>query len=545
MATPGLVSIIIPCFNQGHFLATAIESVLQQTYPLVEVVVIDDGSHDSTPAVAAHYAAVRYFYQPNQGLAAARNTGLHQSRGTYLMFLDADDWLYPQAVSLNVRYLEQKPGVAFVAGAYERVYSEKRKSQVQIPAIQPDPYLTLLSGGNYLGMIAAITFHRWALEEFPFDAAYRRCEDYDLYLRITRKYAIVQHQEKIAGYRIHATSLSADIPAMLRSALLALEAQKDSLRTVTEHQAMAVGIGNWKKYYYTLLCDAILTQKTAISKEALLGLLVYSPSLFLRFYVLGSLHRYTAFLKRHLPRTVLSTLHKMKLINQFLPPVGQISYGDFNRLKPLCDNFGFTRGGPIDRYYVENFLRAESASIKDRVLEIGDNSYTLHFGGEKVTISDILHVDASNPHATYVGDLSYAPHLPDDTFDCLILTQTLQFIYDFKGALQTCHRILKPGGSLLLTVPGITPIDPGEWKETWYWSFTDKALSRIVTDIFGSEQVSTQSFGNVHVATAFLYGVGRPELSLEELDFYDPQFQVINTVKAVKSVTQETSLVAT
>jgi glycosyltransferase involved in cell wall biosynthesis len=535
MATTGLVSVIIPCFNQGHFLATAIESVLQQTYPLVEVLVIDDGSQDTTQAVAARYASVRYFYQPNQGLAAARNTGLGRSQGTYLLFLDADDWLYPQAIALNIRYLEQNPGVAFVAGAYELVDSEEHKIKVQIPAIQPDPYLTLLAWGNYLGMIAAITFHRWALEEFPFDAAYRRCEDYELYLRITRKYAIVQHQEKIAGYRIHATSLSADIPAMLRSALHALEGQKASLRTVAEQQAMAKGIGHWKKYYYTLLCDAILTRKTAIGKEALLGLLLYSPSLFLRFYVLGSLHRYTTFLKRHLPRPVLSALHKMGLVNQFLPPIGQIAYGDFNRLTPLCANFGFTRGGAIDRYYVENFLRAESACIKDRVLEIGDNSYTLHFGGEKVSVSDILHVDASNLHATYIGDLGYAPQLPDNAFDCLILTQTLHLIYDFKGALQTCHRILKPGGTLLLTVPGITPIDPGEWKETWYWSFTDKALRRIVTEVFGQGQVSTQSFGNVHVAAAFLYGVGRPELSSEKLDFYDPQFQVINTVKAVKS----------
>jgi glycosyltransferase involved in cell wall biosynthesis len=123
MATTGLVSVIIPCFNQGHFLATAIESVLQQTYPLVEVLVIDDGSQDTTQAIAARYASVRYFYQPNQGLAAARNTGLGRSQGTYLLFLDADDWLYPQAIALNIRYLEQNPGVAFVAGAYELVDS--------------------------------------------------------------------------------------------------------------------------------------------------------------------------------------------------------------------------------------------------------------------------------------------------------------------------------------------------------------------------------------------------------------------------------------
>ncbi|MBC6609120.1 glycosyltransferase [Hymenobacter sp. BT188] len=503
---------------------------------MVEVLVIDDGSSDTTAVVAARYPSVRYFHQPNQGLAAARNTGLHRSQGSYLMFLDADDWLYPQALTLNVRYLEQNPVAAFVAGAYELVYPGENQRKGQTPAIQPEPYLTLLARGNYLGMIAAITFRRWALEEFPFNASFRRCEDYELYLRITRNYAIVQHQELIAGYRIHANSLSADIPAMLRSALRALEMQKPCLRTPAQRKAMSQGIRHWKQYYYTLLCDVLLTRKGTVSREALLSLLAYSPLLFFRFYVFGSLHRYTTSLKRHLPRTVLWGLHKVGLINHFVPPVGQVAFGDLDRLTPLCANFGFTRGGAIDRYYVENFLWVQSPSIQNRVLEIGDNSYTVHFGGEKVTTSDILHVDANNPHATFVGDLSHAPHLPDNTFDCLILTQTLHLIYDFKSALQTCHRILKPGGVLLLTVPGITPIDPGEWRETWYWSFTDKALSRIVTDVFGQNQVQVQSFGNVHVAAAFLYGVGRSELTREKLDFYDPQFQVINTVKAVKSL---------
>jgi ubiquinone/menaquinone biosynthesis C-methylase UbiE len=117
-----------------------------------------------------------------------------------------------------------------------------------------------------------------------------------------------------------------------------------------------------------------------------------------------------------------------------------------------------------------------------------------------------------------------------------VLTQTLHLIYDFKDALTTCHRILKPGGVLLLTSPGITPIDHGEWKETWYWSFTDKALKRLVTEAFSDGTVEIETFGNVYVATAFLYGMGKSEVSKERLDHSDPQFQVIITVKAVKGV---------
>jgi len=148
--------------------------------------------------------------------------------------------------------------------------------------------------------------------------------------------------------------------------------------------------------------------------------------------------------------------------------------------------------------------------------------------------SDVLHVDAGNPQATFVGDLSDAPHLADDAFDCLVLTQTLHLIYDFRGALRTCFRILKPGGVPLLTSPGVTPIDRGEWANTWYWSFTAQALRRLLADTFPGAQVAIGSHGNVHVAAAYLFGLGLPEIEPRKLAYYDPQYQVINTVRAVK-----------
>nr|GFC49652.1 hypothetical protein [Tanacetum cinerariifolium] len=149
--------------------------------------------------------------------------------------------------------------------------------------------------------------------------------------------------------------------------------------------------------------------------------------------------------------------------------------------------------------------------------------------------SDILHVNADNPQATFVGDLSDAPHIPDNLFDCLVLTQTLHVIYDYQRALATCHRILKPGGTLLLTVPGITPIDAGEWKSTWYWSFTDRAVQRMLIEAFPGAKLEIQSYGNVFIASAFLYGMGVVEVSPRQLDSYDPQYQVINAAKVVKA----------
>jgi SAM-dependent methyltransferase len=129
--------------------------------------------------------------------------------------------------------------------------------------------------------------------------------------------------------------------------------------------------------------------------------------------------------------------------------------------------------------------------------------------------------------ATFIGDLSHAPQIPDNTFDCLILTQTLHLIYDFKAALVTCYRILKPGGTLLLTSPGITPIDHGGWKDTWYWSFTDKALFKLGEETFPGCDISVECFGNVFSACAFLYGMGLTEVKKEKLDYNDPHYQVI------------------
>jgi SAM-dependent methyltransferase len=158
----------------------------------------------------------------------------------------------------------------------------------------------------------------------------------------------------------------------------------------------------------------------------------------------------------------------------------------------------------------------------------------MKYGGKNVVKSDILHVNDSNPEATLIGDLSNAPHIPDNLFDCIVLTQTLHLIYDFKSAMQTCYRVLKPGGTLLLTVPGITPIASGAWRETWFWSFTGLAMEKLTEETFPDGKIAVETFGNVFAASSFLYGMGLSEVPAEKLDYNDHRFQVIITVKAVK-----------
>jgi SAM-dependent methyltransferase len=201
---------------------------------------------------------------------------------------------------------------------------------------------------------------------------------------------------------------------------------------------------------------------------------------------------------------------------------------------PISTSFGYDRGLPIDRYYIEDFLTTHSAIIAGRILEIGDDSYTRRFGGDRVTRSDVLHVSEGNPQATFVGDLSGEHDLPSDSFDCAIVTQTLHLIYEVRPALQTLYRILKPGGVLLATVPGISQISGDEWAQSWYWSFTSLSMRRLAEEYFSPGSVEVEVYGNVLTATGFLQGIATGDLKPHELDFRDPRYEVVIAVKAIK-----------
>jgi len=193
-------------------------------------------------------------------------------------------------------------------------------------------------------------------------------------------------------------------------------------------------------------------------------------------------------------------------------------------------------GRPIDRHYIDGFLQRESGAIAGEVLEVGDRSYTTRFGGSKVTNSSILHSPIGNSAgATYVADLVDAPEIPTARFDCVVLPQTLLFIYDVRAAVATLHRILRPGGVLLVTVPGLTQSVPDD-KEMWgqYWSFTDDSLRRLFGDVFGATNVEIESHGNVLTAAAFLYGLVVEDLRTEDFSPDDPRYPLVLTVKATK-----------
>jgi len=216
--------------------------------------------------------------------------------------------------------------------------------------------------------------------------------------------------------------------------------------------------------------------------------------------------------------------------------VGTVDFGQLRRVSPISPVFAFDRGQLVDRYYVTQFLSACRADVRGHVLEMMDDRYTREFGDTRVTRSDVLHSVAGNPQATIVADLTADNAIPDDTFDCIICTQTLQFIYDFRAALRQLHRILRPGGILLLTAHGTSRIGRREGVDAWgeYWRFTAQSLRRLFAETFPRGETRIEVYGNVLAAVANLHCLAAEDLTRAELDHRDPDYEVLLAVRAIK-----------
>lgn len=206
--------------------------------------------------------------------------------------------------------------------------------------------------------------------------------------------------------------------------------------------------------------------------------------------------------------------------------------GVLNRTRPLSEFWGFDRGTPIDRYYIENFLAEYRQDVRGRALEVQDSVYTDRFGSG-VERRDVLDIDGANPQATIVADLAAADGVPADSFDCFILTQTLHLIYDVRSALRHACRVLRPGGVLLATLPAVSRVSRRAAASD-YWRFTPASASALFGEVFGPERFAVHSYGNVLTAISFLAGMAREELSPRELDAHDEHFPVVVAVRAVK-----------
>lgn len=245
------VSVVIPCFNQGRFLRDALESVRVQTVRPHEVVIVDDGSTDDTAVVARAFPGVVYVKQANRGLARARNRGIAQARGEYLVFLDADDRLHPEALAIGLDALAARPACAFTFGRCARI-DERGEPLLTIPPppIDADAYAALLRNNCIWTPAVAMFRRRVCAPWLRFDPAMSAAADYDLYLRIARQAPVHGHGQLVADYRLHGASMSSDPAVMLRSTVRTLRAQRRHVRSHPgRRRAYEEGLRSFRHHY--------------------------------------------------------------------------------------------------------------------------------------------------------------------------------------------------------------------------------------------------------------------------------------------------------
>jgi len=250
-----LVSVVIPCYRQAQFLGEAIESVLAQTYPHLEIVVVDDGSTDNVGAIASRYPGVRCVREQNSGAAGARNAGIRNSNGDFLIFLDADDRLLPQSVQAGVRVLEERQECAAAIGTYRRTTFDNRPLEThEQPTVNERQYEQMMED-NWAGFPARAIYRRSLFEHVHgFDTEIDGTADFELNLAIAREFPIASHGTMVAEHREHASNMSDDASKMLRETLVAMRRQRPHVKGDRERKrAYRQGIRNWKRYWGDLL----------------------------------------------------------------------------------------------------------------------------------------------------------------------------------------------------------------------------------------------------------------------------------------------------
>ncbi|MBW4663197.1 MAG: glycosyltransferase [Chroococcus sp. CMT-3BRIN-NPC107] len=543
-----LVSVIMPFLNPGKYIKAAVESVFAQTYDNWELLLIDDGSTDISTQIALDCAErypnqIRYLEHEghqNRGTSATRNLGISKAQGEYIALLDADDiWLAPK-LAKQVAILNALPEVAMVYNStlmwyswtgnpQDIQYDRQRKLGVRPDSlIEPPTLLTLLlkNEAETPGTCSILVRREIVNEVGGFEDSFRGMYDDQVFLaKIWLKASVFVESGYWDRYRQHPASTCHVAAAM------------GEYNPLGQPNSSHLAFLKWLEQY--LVTQNIQEQEVWDALKAALAAYqqpnlseISNPFLNQGKQVNQTLK---SIVKQILPAAFQNKLRAQWQGSQYCPPPGEVQFGNLRRTTPISRNFGYDRGSPVDRYYIERFLTLQAAHIQGRVLEVGDRHYTLKFGGDRVTHSDVLHITDDNPQATIVADLAANPtSIPSDAFDCIVLTQTMQMIYDVRAAVQTVYRILKPGGVALVTLPGVSYVSVDRWKDYWHWAFTTLSTAKLFEEVFPQKNLQIESYGNVLSTTAFLQGMAAEELQVPELDYQDPNYLLIITVIATK-----------
>ncbi len=288
--SPGLVSVVISSYNHEPYLAEAIQSVLSQTYPDFELIVVDDGSTDRSWEVATSFPGIRCLRQENLGTpAATRNRGLQECRGEFVVFLDGDDRLLPHALEVGLRHLQSRPDYAFAAGHCQAMSTERR-SLSKFPDHDEKDHFRALLLRNYILTPGSVVFRRAVMDELKgFDASADKkgSDDFDLYLRIAARWPVYYHDDVVLEYREHDSNLSKNPERMLKSTINVLRTQHAFVQNNRDYkEAYNKGLGFWREFYgeqvVEKIRDHVRGRDWRSAYRGIKVLLRYAPQLIVR-----------------------------------------------------------------------------------------------------------------------------------------------------------------------------------------------------------------------------------------------------------------------
>jgi SAM-dependent methyltransferase len=482
----------VTCRNQGRTLDDAIRSATNQTLAPAEMLVVDANSSDLYTCQRLEQlqnARHRIVRCEDNAFGAALNAGVRLTSAAYIVLLRADEALGPTHLAHIVAVLDRDPDLGVVVSA---IRGGSGSDDLWTPPAG-ESIEWLAAGVDHV----PVAFRRsvWAALG-GFDPSLPAHVEADFVV------AALERNVRVVVADEAPVRCASDVLPARRPSAAYVEMWRRRHADLVEAQANSVLVSIERR-----IMDARERQGQLQARSATLDA------------ELADLHR-----------QIDETVGELRGLGS-----ERVEFGDFRRTSPISPYWGLDRGLPLDRYYIESFLKRHRMDIGGRVLEIKDPGYTRVFGDDRVSVSDVLDIDAANPRANIVADLSCADSVEADTYDCFILTQTLGVIYDAPAALAHARRVLKPGGVLLCTLPAAGRISyeaPG--LDGDYWRFTEASVRRLFSDVFGLDEFEVTGFGNVLACSAFLYGLAPHELRLEELDLFDPYFPLVYGVRAVK-----------
>ena len=489
------IAVVIPCYNLGRTVEQALDSVVTQTRGAAEIVVVDDGSTDLYTRqllASLRRPRTRVMRTENHGLPAARNYGIRHTTAPYIVTLDADDYLDPTYLEKTAARLDAEPEVGFVSTA---IHGFEGADYVWTP-----PPCDLVSAFTQGSAHASAMFRRklWAVVGGYDEAFVGGCEDLDFW---------------ISAMELGFQGETIDEPLLHR------RVRADSLHHGSVEQG---GYRAIREY---------LLRKHRRTIEEIGPALVFAQESFITvsWNWVKDLEAQQDRLKRELAQAEEQIVRLTQLPAQ--PSKHGIQWGDLRRLKPISSECGLDRGTPVDRYYIQEFLKRYSSDIRGRVLDVGGFGYAKRFGDSRITRADVLTLDATNFRGEIIVDL-YNRDIAHQSYDCVIAVEIFHLIYDINAALSECSRILKPGGVLLATFSCVTQVDARAGTDRDFWRFTESTVREMLSRFFRGDKFETHQYGNIKAATASLYGIASEELRAEERDTADPLFPVVIGVRA-------------